>query len=535
MKSVEYWAFRFRNTIDLAEYLEEIHGLVFHEANDKKICDSDPDLSIAIIGHHENLWQRSNIPASKINQHGIKPRYGNILTWEAIENNCPIVEAVSIVLKNSQGLSQYKSARLNRVDWISKSTAKRLSIGRTPAVSTYLEKRKIAHTHLNPDFKIGAPVPYQQLTAYFSQTKYRPDEIKSLLSDIFIIERPVGKRYLSREPSVIVPVYSEEKEFIGFHGRYISPKKSPGKQYFNTGYLNDLRSEILYGRHLKPIMEAISQKNQVILTRGMFELFACYQNGNKQVLSTLNQGISSAQFDKTISLPVNEVIVGFTEPRERQVILGLIHQNLKKVNLAMPPAAIELDIALGKGLDLSTIMSNSLKQLFADQEADRVAAVRRRNVNMDTLTEMGGYILITKADLLGEIAGSKRSVKKLKTFIGDEFKKATRTLPKGSTFVKIANTLVSSPVVSAFGAELRTLLFLMCKVNPKLGTVTYKHDTLCKDLDISKGVLIKHIKLLVDSGYLLVHRKTSVKATGRKKKILRSVTFRYYPSSIQYK
>ena len=534
MKSVEYWAFRFRNSIDLAEYLEKNHGLTFHEATDKKICDSDPDLSITTVGQNENLWLRSNIPSSKINQHGIKHRHGNILTWEAVENNCPIVEAVSIVLKNSQGLSQNKSARLNRIDWISKSTAKRLSIGRTPAVNTYLEKRKIDHTHLNPDFKIGAPVPYQQLTAYFSQTKYRPDEIKSLLSDIFIIERPSGKRYLPREYSVTVPVYTKEKEFIGFHGRYISPKKSAGKQYFNTGYLNDLRSDILYGQHLEPIKEAISQNKQVILTRGIFELFACYQNGNKQVLSTLNQGISSSQFDKTMCLPVKEFIAGYTAPRERQVILGFIHQSLKNVNLALTPIDTELDIELASGSSLSFIMSGSLKQLSADEEAERLAGVRRRNDNMDTLTEMGGYFLSKKADLLKEIAVSKRAIKQLKAFVGNEFKNAVRTMPKQPGFVKMANTFASSTVMAGFGAELRTLLFLMCKVNPKIGTITYKHDALCKDLDITKGVLIEHIKILEAAKYLLVHRNTSVKAVGPKKKIQRSVTFRYYPSCIPY-
>jgi hypothetical protein len=533
VKSVECWAYYFRHHIDLAEYLEQNYGLTFHDSNNQKICNSDPDLVLAITGTNENLWLRSNIPSSQVNEHGIKPRFGNVLTWEAIENNCPIVEAVPIVLKKSKGLQPYRSARLEGIDWISRQTAKRLSIGRTPAVNTYLDNRKIDHALLNTDFKIGAPVPYQQLTAYFSQTKYTSDELKSLLKDIFIMERPAGTRYLLRESSVSVPVYTDQKEFIGFHGRYISSQRTAGKEYFNTGYINDLRSETLYGLHLDPVSQAIAKNKQVIITRGMFELFACYQNGSKQVISTLNQGISSKQFDKVMSLSVNEVIAGFTAPRERQVILGLIHQNLKKVNLSLISADKELDVELGNGSNLSAIMSDCLKRLSADQDAIRVAAIRRRNDNMDTLTEMGGYFLINKADLLGEIAASKRATKKLKTFVGDEFKKATRTLPKGSAFVKMANTLVSSPVLSAFGAELRTLLFLMCKMNPKLGTVTYKHDTLCKDLEISKGVLIKHNKLLVDAGYLLVHKKTSAKTTGPKKKILRSVTFRYYPSSIQ--
>jgi hypothetical protein len=534
VKSVDYWAYYSRHHIDLVDYLEQNYGLTFHDAPGQKICDSDPALVLNLVGPHENLWLRSNIPSSQVNEHDIKPRYGNVLTWEAIENNCPIVEAVPLVLKKSKGLQPYRSARLGELDWIGRKTAKRLSIGRAPSVNTYLEERNIDHSQLNTVFKIGAPLPYQQLAAFFSQTKYTSDELKSMLKAIFISERPYGYKYFPREPSVAVPVYSEKKEFVGFHGRFIDSNKSGMQRYFNTGYLDDLHAEVLYGLHIDQINQAIGQNKQVIVTRGMFELFACYQNGSKQVISTLNQGVSSNQFEKIMNLPINEVIAGFTAPRERQVILGLIHQSLKKVNLSLTPADKELDIELGNGSSLSSIISACLKNLLADEDAIRLASIKRRNENMTTLTQMGGYFLINKADLLEKVAGSKRLIRNLKSFIDSNFKKATRTLPKATGFVKMANTLASGAVIDSFGAELRTLIFLMCKVNPKLGVINYTQTALCKDLGISQGTLIKHVKILTESKYLLVHRKTTRKAVGRKNKIQRSVTFRYYPSTIPF-
>ncbi|MBT7790624.1 MAG: hypothetical protein HN757_17295, partial [Calditrichaeota bacterium] len=109
MKSIQYYDFQFRHRIDLRNYLAKHYSLEFVERNGRYECNTDPNLSIHIHGKYENTWVRADIAVGDKSTSGVYLKYGTILDWDSIHNNCTIVEAIAIVTKNQKALPDYKT------------------------------------------------------------------------------------------------------------------------------------------------------------------------------------------------------------------------------------------------------------------------------------------------------------------------------------------------------------------------------------------------------------------------------------------
>ena len=529
MRSTAYQAFIFQHTIDLEVYLKENYQLDFQGVGAKRICTQEPDLHLGTGVDYENTWIRSDISTSESNSLGIKAAHGNVLTWEALENSYSLTEAITHVKLKSQNLGDYKSQYLVRLEKFAKMVTDRMTVGRPSQVTDYLESRGIDYLSLDEDFAIGSPGTFEKLISFFSSTSFTKEQIRSILLDIFIARRTGDPKYLPFKQSVVVPVYSNSEDFLGFHGRYVS--ESSQNKYFNTGWLRQDVTITLFGEEKPYIQEAIKHKKQLILTKGIFDFLACYQNGFHQVLATLNQGISSEQFDRLINLPVTDIVVGFTAPKARDSILGQMQQSLSKVDLSFTDESRDIDNAVSEGIELSDIISGATNDLQASDEGIRAAKLKKKKKEKDALTELGQTFLVSIAELINLIKTSKKSPRKMKTFLLSE-SKIDKLHVNEHNYVRFPKTFVTEPILDCFGAELRTLLHLLIKTKDGQRPINYTQGALRGDLELSQAVLIDHLKKLRQSGYLL--EKKDYRIDQQKTKRKRTVVFYYYPSTIKF-
>jgi hypothetical protein len=529
LRTTAYQAFIFQHTINMEEYLKENYNLDFKMVGTKRMCMQDPDLQLGTGGDYENTWIRSNIDITESSLTGIKSAHGNVLTWEALENGCSLTEAITHVKLKSQNLGLYKSIYLIRLERFAKLVTDRMTMGRASQVTDYLESRGIDYLLLDKDFAIGSPGTFENLVNFFSSTPFSKEQIRSILLDLFIARRSGDPKYLPFRSSVIVPVYSQRMDFLGFHGRYVTD--SYKRKYFNTGWLRQDVKSTLFGEEKEAIQEAIKRKKQLILTKGIFDFFACYQNGFHQVMATLNQGISSEQFDRVIKFPVSAIVVGFTAARERDAILSLMQQSLNKIDLSLIDDTQDIDTAAYEGVNLSDLISGAVHNMQASEEGIRAAKLKKKKKAKDALTELGQTFLVRTADLGNLIKTSKKSPRKIKKFLFEESKIGRSDNSEGG-YIRFPKTFVTAPILEGFGAELRTLLHLLIKTKDGQRPINYTQSSLRVNLDLSQAVLITHLKELKQLGYLMW--KSDIRIEVLKTKRKRTVVFHYYPSTIKY-
>jgi len=529
LRTTAYQAFILQHTIDLEVYLNENYHLDFEVVGTKRICTQDPDLQLGKGVAYVNTWIRPNITTTESNSIGIKTAHGNVLTWEAIENKCSLTEAITHVKLKSQHLGAYKSKYLERLERFAKMVTERMTIGRPSQVTDYLESRGIDYSFLDKEFAIGSPGTFENLISFFSSTPFSREQIRSIFLNLFIARRSGDPKYLPFRQSVVVPVYSNTKDFLGFHGRYVA--KTAATKYFNTGWLRQDVTSTLFGEEKEAIQEAIKRKKQLILTKGIFDFFACYQNGFHQALATLNQGISSEQFDRVIKFPVTDIVVGFTAAKERDSILGLMQQSLSKIDLSLIEDTQDIDTAVYEGAKLSDLISGAVHKMQAAEDGTRAAKLKKKKKEKDALTELGQTFLVREAELENLIKTSKKSPRKIKNFLLNESKNSRTTFSEGG-YVRFPKTFITDPILEGFGAELRTLLHLLLKTKDRQRPINYTQSSLGADLGLSQAVLIDHLKKLKQSGYLLSKKDPRIEVLKTKRK--RTVVFHYYPSTIKF-
>ncbi len=529
MKSTSYFAFSFRHTINLEEYLKKNYQLDFISTKSKKICVQDPDLQLGVAMEFENTWVRPNSSSLLKGAYGIQRRQGNVLTWEALENNCSLTEAIALVKLKSQDLATYKSQYLIKLESIAGLVMKRMTIGRPSQVMDFLDSRGIDYPELDNHFDIGSPGTYQSLLHFFASTPYSKDQIRSLFWDLFIARRAGDMKYLPFKPCVTVPVFGDTGIFIGFHGRFINP--TARTKYFNTGYLHQVVTEVIYAEEKASIQSAIQSKRQIIITKGIFDFFTCYQNGYQQVVATLNQGISYQQFERVLKYPVHEIVVGFTAAKERDTILGLMTQSLSKIDLSLISQAQDIDDAVIAGSCLSDIIASAVSNMQATEDGRIAASLKKKKAGMEALTELGQTFLIKETALKSLINTSKKSPRKMKNFLVNEGITGKAVVQRVG-YIRFPKTFVTDTILGGFGAELRTLLHLLLKTKGRQIPINYTQSSLRGDLGLSQAVLIGHLNKLKQSGYLIWKRDIRIEQLKTKQR--RIVAFYYYPSTIKY-
>jgi len=522
LKSVEYYAFIFRHRYSLKDYLERNYNLTFVDTGIRYQCVEDATLSLGLGIEYENTWVKTGVKTA--NQFGVHEGHGNVLTWEAIETSSSIVEAIPRVLERTKKMVPVDSLYMLRLRKLLRLSIRRMQIARMQQVLTYLEERNIGVNKVDPPYSIMSPVPYDALSHFLQNLNLSSNDLRMTLDHLFIAERALNARYMPHTPSVMIPV-EHEGVFAGFHGRHVT--REDKYKYFNTGFLHELRDEVLFDENEKSTVDAIDRTGQVILTKGVLDLFAVYQTGTHQAVSSLNRGVSYNQYAKIMKMPVTEIIVGHTCVTEREIILGFQTSSLKKIDILVPRENEELDVSVKSKSDLSKIISSSLKNLASTEDGLRIAYLRKRDAEMETLTERGGTVVVSKDEILRLVSRSKRSMHKLKNSVKSWSAKLA-VAKSGQQYVRISKLFLDGENIDDFGMELRTLLFLLVKVNPKSGTINYKLDTLSDDLDVTKQVIIKHVDTLLSKRYLM--RRKEVRRKGPK----RSVVFYYYPSTIKF-
>lgn len=533
MKPVEYYAFWYQHRVDLKEYLGKFHGLQFSLVNQRYVCSSQLNISIPKSGAFENTWYDSNSTPGTKTQYGINLDHGNILDWECIKHDCPPVEAVPIVSKRSAKLSAFKTSEYKRLVRIFKLIADRYRIILPTPVENYLDYRGIDYRSIKSVFNLGSPIPYQVLFNYLNTMGLAAHELTSLLTKLFINARPNNYREIPRDLSTVVPVYDKDNNYIGFHGRRINPGSK--SKYFNTGYLKDFIGDVLFGEERRDVQAEIQAKKQAILTKGLFDFLTCYQENNKQVLATLNQGISAAQFDQIMKMSIDEIIVGFESRRERSNITGLMHSSLKQVKLSVPQTDRDIDAEIAESqITLDQLLASAKQTVKADNKAKRIAALRRRDYQLKSWKEMGQTFVIRKDQLNNELQTSKGTHRVLKNFLHDKASENIQVLPGNTPYVRFPKTFVTDEILSKFKSELRTLLLLLTKSYPNSGTINYTNDVLHKELNISESQLIEHKNRLMKNGYLLEKKNIKARKTSSKGRFIRKVNITYYPTTIKF-
>jgi len=522
LKSVKYYAFLFQHRYSLKEYLEQNYDLTFIDTGTRYQCVEDATLSLGQGIEYENTWVKTG--AKSANQFGIHEGHGNVLTWEAIESSSSIVEAIPRVLEGIKGLTPNDSLYMVRLGRLLRLAIKRMQIARQQEVLDYIEKRNIEINKVDPPYSILTPIPYEALSHFLQNLKLSSNDLRVALDHLFITKRALNARYMPHSASMMVPV-THDGVFAGFHGRHVA--REDKNRYFNTGFLHEIKDEVLFDETEQSTLDAIDRTGQVILTKGVLDLFAVYQTGTHQTVSSLNQGVSYQQYARVMNMPVTEIIVGHTSSTEQEIILGYQADSLKKIDVLVPSEHEELEVSVKSKSDLAKLINGALKNLASTEDGIRIANLRKRDAEMETLTDYGGTAVVPKDEILKLVANSKRSGVKLK-----QATKSWSNYPavenSDKHYVRISKIFLDDENIDDFGMELRTLLFLLAKTNPKSGTINYTLDSLSDDLDVAKQVIIKHVDTLLSKKYLM--RRKDVRGKGSE----RTVVSYYYPSTIKF-
>lgn len=485
----------------------------FTQVNSEYISVNDPDFSIDPIS---NTWKQKNVPWDKISRCNIFLRAGNIIDWEALKNDKHSSEVTLLILKNIKTLSSYDSHELKRIQKLYRLVNTRLKYNSDVDVENYLNNRGIDVPLIKKDFNLGIMSNYDRLY------NAMPTANQNNLFDVFISQRKAN-RHMKPDKGFVVPIKYDSLGQVGYHGRYIADIKKP---YFNSGYVKDVAKEVLFGEDNSNIQSAIKAKRQLILCKGIMDLFAVYQTTSQQALSTLSKTVSIKQFNKIKKYDVDEIIIGYHIDKYQSRFAALMQMSKLSIPVKHIQSAEDLDEqSLKSTTTVGSIIKLAQEKKTIDKESMRNAKISRRNDSLDMIRERNGIFLVKCTDIEKEIT-NKSTPKQIKKFLVEQSKNTIKLLPRNTSFIEIPR-YNSTAVLDSFGAELRTLLFLLTK-STKTGKINYSSKQLMQDLDIGESTLGEHKRKLIKKHYLIVEKKYIGKGKTRK------VHFNFYPSTLPF-
>lgn len=134
---------------------------------------------------------------------------------------------------------------------------------------------KTKNTEVLPRYKLAVFSSGKETYKYFFNRGFT----KKTMVD-FLVGRDLSKK------AVTVPIFTFEKELIGFVGRYISPDIPANSRYINYNFQK--------GGTLFPL-DHLESKNEIILVEGLFDALYMHQLGYSNTLAILGNSISFAQ------------------------------------------------------------------------------------------------------------------------------------------------------------------------------------------------------------------------------------------------
>jgi len=210
-------------------------------------------------------------------------KYDNLTFQEAIENLARQY-GVKIKRENSKKTSSF-DALAKLADYYHKN------LKASKFALQYLLNRGIDIKTVD-EFKLGYSEKTRQNISVFLKNSGIP-------SDVFmstgILRVKEGETYDIFRGRVVIPILDVNKKVIGFGGRTIEkdgfPKyiNSPESPVFSKG-------SSLFG--IDKARKSISEKNEVYIVEGYFDLISLYMNGVKNVVSTLGTSVTEGQLTK---------------------------------------------------------------------------------------------------------------------------------------------------------------------------------------------------------------------------------------------
>jgi|GEM_PF-6240914 len=516
-----YRIFEFQHCYSLQEYLSTYYKLEFQQNQ----CISDANLVLYADGVKGNRWERKNVTKNEISPQGVYKRSGDILAWEALQNQCGMHEAIPIVEKRVQKITLTHTSFYEKYQKILNRILGFLSTSlySNPDVTNFLKHKEIQWEQLIDTLAVGSTSSYARIKDSLNTSKLTSQELDDILKNLNIYRSQNKTPYFPDKLGVQIPVYRQDGFFLGFHGCYVE-SRSKKYDFFNSGHLTHQLRKTIYGLHLSQVDDAIHQSKQVVCTEDMFDYFLLFQNRIYQVVSTLQSQMSSQQFTALTELKIDDLILGFSPPEERAVILGMKQKVLQRLNVEfIQPVAQMSDKS---HLSLKKLLQSAITNLEVNKVAQRKSAIRQRNDNLETLSQYGSTFLIPKNEIIFRVKDRPLTKSDLKRFLSAQAQVNYQTLPRNVAYIRVPITFVEKHM-SDMGVEIRTLLFLMAKTG-RGNMVPFKMSTLRETLNLSDNQVRTHLRKLIKQRFLL--RDRSIKGKGDN----RTDHFNFYPSLIPY-
>ena len=373
----------------------------------------------------------------------------------------------------------------------------RFQLENQQSVKTYLASRKIKLNDLSEEFHVGGnAVTVDGLLDYLHGALSFPITRKRLRLNGLATNRGITFR-----PSVTAPLYDEAGVFVGLHFRHCEGIDQP---FRNQGFDKKVKSRFLYGLHADSVKEAIAKERRVFVGKGVFDVWAVYQDGYHNVVGTMDNRMTKAQFDRLVQLGVTSLVLGFTVLKEAKIVAAMAKDveidgcpSVYSAVLDVDFSALNPEISFAEELD---VLSEEIK---ADLEAQKTYRAREVYQRMTREFDKGKYFLMPKKEVQSAIKKGGPAPRLLVDLLERHRKLDNRSGQKKG-YLKVPNSFVDDSLHRKSSAALRLLMHLHCKVSSRGRPVTIKNKTIQDALNRSETTIKNYKRHLIKLGLMIV-------------------------------
>jgi hypothetical protein len=471
------------------------------------LCSGEKTFTISESPKHLADWKCSSCPSASISSgpfRNLAPNHGDLVTLVALKEKVSQGAAVRLIRDHAKPYLKDKTDPDNeRMDALRRACNYfRLMLEQQPRVVTYLNGRSIDWSALQKDFKIGGnDVTVDSLAGYLEQFSGYLDRLNQGHNSL------IRKRSFTLQPAVVAPLYEEDQSFVGLQLRRCGEELKPG--YVTKGLNSAAKKKFLYGLHLPATRTTAAASGTVIVCKGVFDCWACHQNGHKNAVATLAEGITKLQFDRVAVLGTKEIVLGLTSYKEVGIARALASGALQ---LAVSPIADGGDLAskdsrrtvsrIKPGRDLADDAGNAdaiadmighrVAVMEAGQRATGLALVRESHKRLGEELDAGRYFVVASGDKGRDQSSLLTNARRLNRKTHDK-----------PGYIKIPHRFVDAGLHTEVRSALCLLLYLHGKKTGIDRPVSIKRETIANDLGLSTSTINKQAQKLRDLGLLV--------------------------------
>ena len=489
-------------TISGRTYLQGEYGTSFRPgvrdgewiADSCPLCNEKNSFSITEDSRHGRLgdWHCSNCPSHRPRSgplKGIHPHHGDLVTLVALKHKCSQAEAVRRIL---DGADLYRAACVDPGE--EKKKALRLAckyfrwkLDQEPRVTTYLDDRGIKWRNLQGDFEIGGnDVSIDGLEDFLDHDPHLMERLRQGRDKL------IHRKSITCQPAVVAPLIEEDGSFAGLQLRRCD--EGAVHRYINKGLGRITKAQFVYGLHLTHIHAAVKSAGKVIVGKGFFDCWACHQDGHRNSVAALGEGMTELQFARVAALGASEMVLGFTNEKELKIATALARGTLK---LSVPRFGARQDLAAaaGSGGVIAAMIASRVNLMESDKRAQGATLARESHRKLQVELDAGRYFHVGIDDIK---ARNSRELKRLLEESRSSKKRPTKR------YVKVPYCFVDDGFHVKAGAALRLLMYLHTKKTGPNRPVSIKIKTIAKELGLGESSIkkqkagLRKLGLLVD-------------------------------------